>query len=234
MLKLSDLLELWCECHSGGNGDASALDSGGSVPRLVLMVDASEAHAWIKPLRKLSTASHFVALQTFRLSRDVARNPQRLGQLRMGDFTHEWVLSNSLAGGNAAQVAARACSEDVSHAGWVNWADKGRGLLAEYAVSRRWTDFAFRLPTGADTAQHWRDNFPRCTLPLLRLVTLCQKRPDRASGDGGGATPGAALLDLFCVAGRLRRCLKRLRMSWLPPPQLDTGHGFRLIRSVRT
>ena len=89
----------------------------------------------------------------------------------------------------------------------------GQPLRALYAVSSCWTDFEFRPPTDQDMAHHWDANFPKVTKPLIKITNFPQM--------------GSMLCCLDC----LLRCVRRKRMLWLPPQELNTGHGFRLVRS---
>eukprot|EP00058_Branchiostoma_floridae_P006046 XP_002591534.1 hypothetical protein BRAFLDRAFT_60457 [Branchiostoma floridae] len=103
------------------------------------------------------------------------------------------------------------CSDDIG----TNWAAEGRTIKAVYAVSRCWTDFHFHSPSEEDVAQHWESHFPRATRPLVRVATWCQ----------GGE------VELLCCCDWLFKCLKRKKMQWLPPVLLNTGHGFKLVRT---
>ncbi|CAL8236733.1 unnamed protein product [Arctogadus glacialis] len=38
-------------------------------------------------------------------------------------------------------------------------------------------------------------------------------------------------LDVFCGCGVFQRYLRRLKLIWFPPAILDTGQGFKLVRS---
>lgn len=95
----------------------------------------------------------------------------------------------------------------------LNWSDKERRVCALYQVSRSWTDFTFHLPTKEEINDHWDISFPKLLKPLVRAVNF-----------GGVGNP------CFCV-GCVMRCLKRKKMKWLPPKELNTGHSFKLIRS---
>ena len=93
------------------------------------------------------------------------------------------------------------------------WNDKARSVRALYQVSRSWTDFTFHLPTPEEIVDHWDTSFPRLLRPLVKAVNF-----------GGVGNP------CFCVAC-VMRCLKRKKMKWLPPKELNTGHSFKLVRS---
>ncbi|KAB0343622.1 hypothetical protein FD755_012464 [Muntiacus reevesi] len=93
------------------------------------------------------------------------------------------------------------------------WTEKGRTVKAVYGVSKRWSDYTLHLPTGSDVAKHWMLYFPRITYPLVHLANwLCG-------------------LNLFWICKTCFRCLKRLKMSWFLPAVLDTGQGFKLVKS---
>lgn len=93
------------------------------------------------------------------------------------------------------------------------WSSKERTVHAVYKVSQCWTDFTFHLPTVDEIYNHWDSSFPRCMKPLIKAVNI------------GGS--GSLCFCCQCVT----KCLKRKRMKWLPPKQIDTGHGFKLVRS---
>ncbi len=38
--------------------------------------------------------------------------------------------------------------------------------------------------------------------------------------------------DLFCFCEDCVAMARNLKMRWLPPLTLDTGHGFKLIRTI--
>ncbi|NXL63159.1 TM168 protein, partial [Chordeiles acutipennis] len=95
----------------------------------------------------------------------------------------------------------------------ISWSEKGRTVKALYGVSKHWSDYTLHLPTGSDVAKHWMIYFPRITYPLVHLANwFCG-------------------LNLFWVCKACFRCLKRLKMSWFLPTVLDTGQGFKLVKS---
>ncbi|NXS83512.1 TM168 protein, partial [Erpornis zantholeuca] len=95
----------------------------------------------------------------------------------------------------------------------ISWSEKGRTVKAVYGVSKHWSDYTLHLPTGSDVAKHWMMYFPRITYPLVHLANwFCG-------------------LNLFWVCKACFRCLKRLKMSWFLPTVLDTGQGFKLVKS---
>ncbi|NXG63964.1 TM168 protein, partial [Hemiprocne comata] len=95
----------------------------------------------------------------------------------------------------------------------ISWSKKGCTVKAAYGVSKRWSDYTLHLPTGSDVTKHWMTYFPRITYPLVHLANwFCG-------------------LNLFWVCKACFRCLRRLKMSWFLPTVLDTGQGFKLVRS---
>ncbi|XP_069707390.1 transmembrane protein 168 [Phaenicophaeus curvirostris] len=95
----------------------------------------------------------------------------------------------------------------------ISWSEKGRTIKAVYGVSKHWSDYTLHLPTGSDVAKHWMIYFPRITYPLVHLANwFCG-------------------LNLFWVCKACFRCLKRLKMNWFLPTVLDTGQGFKLVKS---
>lgn len=95
----------------------------------------------------------------------------------------------------------------------VDWSGKQRRLRSIYTTSRCWSDFTFHMPTREDYRQYWDANFPKFTRPVLRALNI----------------PGVG--SLFCCCTCFGRWLKRLQMAWLPPRELDTGHGFKLLKT---
>ncbi|KAI1883469.1 hypothetical protein AGOR_G00231760 [Albula goreensis] len=95
----------------------------------------------------------------------------------------------------------------------VQWSEKGRSIRAAYGISKRWSDYTLHLPTGSDVTKHWKTYFPKVTYPLVYLANWC-----------GG-------LNLFWVCGVFLRCFRRFKLTWFPPTILDTGQGFKLVKS---
>ncbi|XP_036373935.1 transmembrane protein 168-like [Megalops cyprinoides] len=95
----------------------------------------------------------------------------------------------------------------------IQWSEKGRGITAVYGVSKKWSDYTLHLPTGSDVTKHWKTYFPKVTYPLVYLANWC-----------GG-------LNLFWVCSICLRCFRRFKMAWFPPTILDTGQGFKLVKS---
>lgn len=95
----------------------------------------------------------------------------------------------------------------------LDWQSRTRPLKALYKVSYNWSDFTFHYPTREEIEYYWRDNFPSTMKPLMKLLNL----------------PGIGSPFWCC------RCLvswyRWLQMRWIPPQNLDTGHGFHLINT---
>ncbi|KAI5616206.1 transmembrane protein 168 [Silurus asotus] len=101
------------------------------------------------------------------------------------------------------------CNPDAG----LRWSEPGRTVLAAYGVSSRWGDYKLHLPTGSDVAKHWRLYFPRWTYPVVQLAHW------------------SVSLNLFWICSVCLRFLRRLKLTWFPPAVLDTGQGFKLVRS---
>lgn len=95
----------------------------------------------------------------------------------------------------------------------IQWLERGRAIAATYGISKQWSDYTLHLPTGSDVTNHWSMYFPRVTYPVVQLALWC-----------GG-------LNLLWLCGACLRCLKRVKLNWFPPAILDTGQGFKLVRS---
>uniref|UniRef100_A0A8C6SG94 Transmembrane protein 168b n=1 Tax=Neogobius melanostomus TaxID=47308 RepID=A0A8C6SG94_9GOBI len=95
----------------------------------------------------------------------------------------------------------------------IRWSERGRAVSAIYGLSKQWGDYTLHLPTGNDVTNHWGAYFPRITYPVVQLALWCSQ------------------LDVLWLCGVCLRCLKRLKLTWFPPAVLDTGQGFKLVRS---
>nr|XP_046248990.1 transmembrane protein 168 [Scatophagus argus] len=95
----------------------------------------------------------------------------------------------------------------------IRWGERPRAVYAAYGISKHWSDYTLHLPTESDVTNHWRMYFPRMTYPVVQLALWC-----------GG-------LNLLWLCGACLRCLKRVKLNWFPPAILDTGQGFKLVRS---
>ncbi|XP_031138359.1 transmembrane protein 168 [Sander lucioperca] len=95
----------------------------------------------------------------------------------------------------------------------LQWSERGRPVSAVYGISKYWSDYTLHLPTGSDVTNHWRVYFPRMTYPVVQLALWC-----------GG-------LNVLWFCSIFLRCLKRIKLNWFPPAILDTGQGFKLVRS---
>ncbi|KAK5927651.1 hypothetical protein CgunFtcFv8_012786 [Champsocephalus gunnari] len=93
------------------------------------------------------------------------------------------------------------------------WSERGRPVSAVYGISKHWSDYTLHLPTGSDVTSHWSLYFPRVTYPVVQLALWC-----------GG-------LNVLWLCSICLRCLKRVKLNWFPPAILDTGQGFKLVRS---
>ncbi|XP_056137510.1 transmembrane protein 168 [Lampris incognitus] len=101
------------------------------------------------------------------------------------------------------------CNADSS----IQWSERGRAVAAAYGISKHWSDYTLHLPTGSDVTKHWRKYFPRVTYPVVQLQLWC-----------GG-------LNLLWACSICLRCLRRVKLNWFPPAVLDTGQGFKLVKS---
>lgn len=95
----------------------------------------------------------------------------------------------------------------------VQWSERGRTVQAAYGISRYWSDYKLHLPTESDVTRHWKMYFPRLTYPVVQLAHWC-----------GG-------LNLFWVCDYCVRLLRRIKLTCFPPAVLDTGQGFKLVKS---
>uniref|UniRef100_A0A3Q1FJ79 Transmembrane protein 168b n=1 Tax=Acanthochromis polyacanthus TaxID=80966 RepID=A0A3Q1FJ79_9TELE len=95
----------------------------------------------------------------------------------------------------------------------IQWSERGRAVSANYGISKHWSDYTLHLPTGSDVTNHWSMYFPRMTYPVVQLALWCGS------------------LNLLWICGVCLRCLRRVKLNWFPPAILDTGQGFKLVRS---
>lgn len=95
----------------------------------------------------------------------------------------------------------------------IQWTERGRAVSAAYGISKNWSDYTLHLPTGSDVTNHWSMYFPRMTYPVVHLALWCGS------------------LNLLWLCSACLQCLKRIKLSWFPPAILDTGQGFKLVRS---
>ncbi|KAG2459771.1 transmembrane protein 168 [Polypterus senegalus] len=101
------------------------------------------------------------------------------------------------------------CNSDST----IRWSEQGRSLKAVYGVSKCWSDYVLHSPTGSDVAKHWMTYFPRVTFPLVYLANWC------------------CGLNLLWACSIFLKCFRRLKLRWFPPNILDTGQGFKLVKS---
>ncbi|KAM4573919.1 transmembrane protein 168 [Odontesthes bonariensis] len=95
----------------------------------------------------------------------------------------------------------------------IQWSERGRAVSATYGISKHWSDYTLHLPTGSDVTDHWRLYFPRLTYPVVQMALWCGS------------------LNLLWICSFCLRCLRRVKLNWFPPAILDTGQGFKLVRS---
>ncbi|XP_029377978.1 transmembrane protein 168 [Echeneis naucrates] len=95
----------------------------------------------------------------------------------------------------------------------IQWSERGRPVSAAYGISKHWGDYTLHLPTGNDLTNHWSIYFPRVTYPVVHLALWCGS------------------LNLLWICGICLRYLRRVKLNWFPPAILDTGQGFKLVRS---
>lgn len=95
----------------------------------------------------------------------------------------------------------------------VQWSEQGRAVAACYGVSKHWSDFTLHLPTGSDVTNHWSMYFPRLTYPVVQMALWCSS------------------LNLMWLCSAWLRFFKRVKLNLFPPAILDTGQGFKLVKS---
>ena len=164
--------------------------------RLILILDTDNSHKW---LSEVKTSKYFVGVQVgiVNKSDDIeAGNFQAVGEL-----TKHWVHFNS------GQESNDVTSADTQSA--------EAKVRPTFAVSRRWCEFKFHVPTQKDISLHIEESFPAIVQPIMRL---CNMLPQSS--------------DLFCFCEECIATFRNLKMRWLPPLTVDTGHGFKLIRTI--
>lgn len=172
-----------------------------SGSRLIIVLDTELSHKWVKEVRRIKT--QYIALQTcyFRPNTTPSSRDD----------------SDDLESGTQGRFQVGSFTNEwMDYNGArindVDFHDSKRRLKAIYAVSRNWSDFTFHLPTDQDIIQHWKANFPKFTRPLAAATKI-------------------NCCDACCCITCVVRCIKRKRMRWAPPSELDTRHGFRLVTS---
>ncbi|XP_075257769.1 transmembrane protein 168-like isoform X3 [Convolutriloba macropyga] len=83
--------------------------------------------------------------------------------------------------------------------------------FAYYSVSPLWSDYTFKMPSDSDIMSHSQLHFPRFTWPFIKIVSC----------------PYWSINLILCEP--VIALLRRLKMQWLPPKILDTGHGFYFV-----
>ena len=189
------LIDLWREsCRDEKNMTSS---------RLLLILDIERSAPWLKAIRSLK--EEYVAIQSWTTVSQPRKDVEEgLVQYSPGSFTSKWVQWNY-------DVTSGICS------GVNGWSDDDADkTLPMYVVSRRWTDFALRVPAmdERELSCHWRVNYFFLCRPCLSVSASCARQ-----------------LRLVRLLGAPGRRYRRLKMRWFPPAVLDTGHGFKLVRS---
>ncbi|XP_019934546.1 transmembrane protein 168-like [Paralichthys olivaceus] len=95
----------------------------------------------------------------------------------------------------------------------IQWSGSGRVVSAIYGISKHWSDYKLHLPTGNDVTNHLSMYYPEMTHPVVQLVMGCDR------------------MNEVSICGTCLQCFKRLKLNWFPPAILDTGLGFKLVRS---
>ncbi|XP_034031902.1 transmembrane protein 168 [Thalassophryne amazonica] len=95
----------------------------------------------------------------------------------------------------------------------IQWPVRGGAVSAAYGVSKHWSDYSLHLPTDSDITEHWKVYFPWVTYPVVQVAQ------------------GSSSVSVLWLCGAWLRCLKRIKLNWFPPAILDTGQGFKLVRS---
>lgn len=165
-------------------------------------------------------------------------NGARLILVLDAEHCHKWLSeirkSHYFIG---AQVAIAVKCDDVEAANsltvgeltkqWVQFNSTGNGIVDPnipftdgnirqmFAVSKQWCKFKFHVPTQKDVSVHIEESFPSIVQPIMRL---CNLFPQTA--------------DMFCFCEECFATARNLKMRWLPPLTVDTGHGFKLIRTI--
>ncbi|XP_068458256.1 transmembrane protein 168-like [Clinocottus analis] len=170
--------------------------NGSFCSRLIFVLDCDNSSAWLNGVKKVEGL--YVAAQGATLARGT--DVEQQDPPRLGDFTTQWVDYNCNPSSN------------------VQWSERGRAVMAAYAVSKHWSDYALHLPTESDVTNYWSAFFPRMTSPLVQVLA------------GGWLSDS---LNGLGLGGSVLRYLKRLKLNWYPPATLDTGQGFKLVRSCK-
>lgn len=92
----------------------------------------------------------------------------------------------------------------------IQWSGRGGAVSADYGISKNWSDYTLHLPSGSDINNHWSVYYPSITYPVIYLALCLQP-------ESGGPNP--------------LKWFRRIKLNWFPPAVLDTGQGFKLLRS---
>ncbi|KAI3371105.1 hypothetical protein L3Q82_023737 [Scortum barcoo] len=95
----------------------------------------------------------------------------------------------------------------------IQWSRRDRAVSADYGISKHWGDYTLHLPSGSDVTNHWGTYFS-------------WMRNTEAESNQSSGCP-----DLMWLCRVGQRFLKRIKLNWFPPAILDTGQGFKLVRS---
>uniref|UniRef100_UPI0037E6F7F1 transmembrane protein 168-like n=1 Tax=Semicossyphus pulcher TaxID=241346 RepID=UPI0037E6F7F1 len=95
----------------------------------------------------------------------------------------------------------------------IKWSEKGRAVSATYGISKHWSDYKLQLPTRSDITTHWGMYFPRVTNPVVQLAL------------------GLRESESLWLCEACMRFFRRVKLNMFPPAILDTGQGFKLVRS---
>ena len=232
VVTLQLLLETWKEatCVDEGieeeNNDASRLLQR-RQSRLILIIDSEHSHKWKKPLSR--SKEGFVAIQTFYPQDLTSKNrhesdPEDVNTPFHGAFTQGFTKFNTKTNrvglgeevGDGEEGEGGVAGEEHESSTASNWfADfTQNGIRPTYAVTRRWTDFSFKLPSSAEFDKFSQTHFPRLLLPVLRCSTM----------------PFIFLSSLCCCVEMAWKMARRCKMAWCPPAVLNLGHDFKLMR----
>uniref|UniRef100_A0A915L8T7 Transmembrane protein 168 n=1 Tax=Romanomermis culicivorax TaxID=13658 RepID=A0A915L8T7_ROMCU len=213
VVSLGNILEIWRE-KSSNNDNSGTNKYCRKHSRLILICDCLYSDQWLKLIKKIS-AHDFVAMQTFSLD-DKVRTAVTTSTMEaksietslvevnpppcIGDFTRLWVEYN---GPNSKN---RSLFESIAP-----------DLHPRYQISKNWSDFHFARPNTKDICDFWRCHLPACAHRTLGCFVAVVNAPP--------LLPDSLSDYLTCL-----HFFKRWRMKFFPPAELDTGHGFKLVK----
>ncbi|XP_061418834.1 transmembrane protein 168 isoform X1 [Lethenteron reissneri] len=179
--------------------------SGPHPCRLIVVLDCESGAQWARDVRRLAGPQGFVAVQAaviFRTASDA-----------------DAVVTMDGAGASLPGEFTRRWVDFNCGGGAATWEEKCGSAGAVYGVSSSWGDYRMRVPEDAAAGSAY---FPRPLRPLVRAASCACC--DRLGGFGLGL--GLGVLCEVCS-----RCFRRIKLRWFPPAALDTGHGFKLVKS---